>query len=391
MNRTKLSARRWRLLVVAAAGCALTAGTALAPAATVQAATQRPVTQRPVTHRSAALAPPVYTTTTGQFDAVTVISAADAWAVGQLAYGSESILIAHWNGSAWATFPGPALHRSAVLAGLAASSAKNVWAVGAISSRHGSRTLILHFNGVRWSRVPSPSPAVSAGLYSVTVTRSGSAWAVGSSFPRSGGEDALILGWTGRKWREDSLGSSSNPELKATSLNSVAAGSADSAWAVGQGLPGYFTTFARWRGRHWRVVAGPDVESGYLQSLALAPHDQAWAVGRVGGRALIMRYTGSSWRRVRIPESAREAWLNSVAVAPDGTAWAVGQAPSERGVILHWTGHGWHSVPVPDISIAGSTGAILVGVAAYSSGDAWAVGVTYGGDGFILQWNGAQW
>ncbi len=382
MYRTKLSARHRDLLVLAAgAGCALAASTVLAPAATVGAATEEP----------AALTPPVYTTTAGQFNAVTAISADDAWAVGQMAYGSESILIAHWNGRAWATFPGPALRRSAVLAGAAASSARNVWAVGAVSGPDGSRTLILHFNGARWSRVPSPNPRAPAGLYSVTVTKSGAAWAVGSSFPRDGGQDALILGWTGGKWREESLPSSSNPALTATSLSSVAAGSADSAWAVGQGLPGYFTTFARWQGTRWRVIASPDIESGYLQSLALAPHGRAWAVGRVGGGPLIMRYTGSSWRRVRTPGSASEAWLNSVAVSPDGTAWAVGQAPAGRGVILHWTGRRWQGVPVPEISIAGSTGAILVGVAAYSSGDAWAVGVTDGGDGFILQWNGTQW
>jgi len=64
----------------------------------------------------------------------------------------ESVLIAHWNGSTWATFGAPALHRSAVPADVAASSAKNVWAVGAISSPHGTRTLILHFNGVRGKR-----------------------------------------------------------------------------------------------------------------------------------------------------------------------------------------------------------------------------------------------
>jgi len=382
MHRTKFSARPRSLLVLAAgAGCALAVGTGLAPAATVQAASQG----------QEVLAPPVYTTTTGGFNAVTAISRDDAWAVGQKAYGPESILIAHWNGRAWATFPGPVFRRSAVLADVAASSARDVWAVGAVSSRHGSRTLILHFDGTRWSRVASPSPSVPAGLYSVTVNMSGTAWAVGSSFPRGGGEDPLILSWTGRRWREVPLRSSSNRELSATSLSSVAVGSADRAWAVGQGEPGYFTTFAQWRGKHWRVIASPDIESGYLQSVALAPHGQAWAVGRVGGGPLIMRYTRSSWRRVRTPKSAGEAWLNSVAVLPHGAAWAVGQAPSGRGVILRWTGHGWHSVAVPSISVAGSTGAILAGVAAYSSRDAWAVGVTDGGDGFILQWNGSDW
>ena len=388
MHRTKVRARCRGLLVLAAgAGCALTASTVLASAATVHAASEGPSTQGP-----AALTSPVYTTTAGQFDAVTAISADDAWAVGQKAYGSESFLIAHWNGHTWATFPGPVLRRSAVLADVAASSARNVWAVGAVSSPDGSRTLILHFNGARWSRVLSPDPSDPAGLYSVTVSRSGAAWAVGSSFPRKGGEDPLVLGLTGRKWREEPLQpSASNPGLTATSLDTVAAGSADSAWAVGQGPPGYFITFVRWHAKHWLVTGSSGIENGYLQALALAPHGQVWAVGRVGAGPLIMRYSRSSWRRERTPESARGAWLNSVAVSRDGAAWAVGQAPGERGVILRWTGHGWRAVPVPDISIAGSTGAILVGVAASSSGEAWAIGVTDGGDGFILRWNGPDW
>jgi hypothetical protein len=369
MRRVKADAHSRHLHVM---GCGL-AAIILPWAATAQAA-------------SAGSAPPVYTTTTGGLAAVAAVSADDAWAVGWESLGG--VLILHWNGRAWSQAAVPALPRGSELADVAASSARNAWAVGAV----GRQTLILHWNGARWSRVPSPTPSGDAGLDSVTVTRSGAAWAVGGYSPRSGGPSALILRWTSGKWRQQPLPDPANPALDgATGLSGVAAASADRAWAVGQGDPGYWTTFARWRGTRWRVAASPNIEGGILQDVALAPRGRAWAVGYVGGAPLIMRYSGS-WRRVATPRLAGVARLNAVAVTRDGTAWAVGhRGADEHGLILRWNGHRWESQPAPAFSVAGSSGAIVTGVAAYSDGDAWAVGVTNGGDGFILQWNGASW
>ena len=56
---------------------------------------------------------------------------------------------------------------------MAATSAANAWAVG--------RTLIEHWNGRRWIVQPSPSVGVSANsLNSVAAVSAPSAWAVGS-------------------------------------------------------------------------------------------------------------------------------------------------------------------------------------------------------------------
>ena len=373
MRRTRISASSSYVLAAAVlSGCGTIIAGMIVPDVASAQAWRRPA------------APPAYTTTAGTLSAVTATSAGNAWAVG--AGSDNTALIVHWNGRAWTRTTGPALRGAAILGDVAASSASNVWAVGAI----GNRTLILHFNGSRWSRVPSPSPSGLAGLTSVTVTGSGAAWAVGVYYPQSV-PSGLILHWAGGKWRQQSLPAPGDPALDgATLLTGVSARSARRAWAVGFGDPGFSTTFAQWQGSHWRVAASPDIDGGGLSAVAMAPRGQAWAVGRAGSAPLLMRYSGSSWRRVHSPAVGKgEAVLTSVTVLRDGTAWAVGSA-GERALTLRWNGRAWRSVPAPSFSVAGSSGDLLSGVAAYPGG-AWAVGYTDGGDGFILRWNGSTW
>jgi hypothetical protein len=70
---------------------------------------------------------------------------ASAWAVGGGGpVTSESAATAHWNGRRWTLSHGIS---GAGLTGIAATSAKNAWAVG--GTVHG-RTLILHWNGAAW-------------------------------------------------------------------------------------------------------------------------------------------------------------------------------------------------------------------------------------------------
>src|SRR6185437_5832073 len=79
------------------------------------------------------------------------------------------------------------------LRGVAATSAGNAWAVGAVGSLT-ARTLIVHWNGKAWARVPSPSPG-NSGLYGVAATSATNAWAVGAA-----GSTTLILHWNGKSW-----------------------------------------------------------------------------------------------------------------------------------------------------------------------------------------------
>ena len=64
---------------------------------------------------------------------------------------------------------------------VAATSARNAWAVGG-----GPRTMILHWNGTAWKRVPSPGHAYSTFLISVAAISADDAWAVGYTSSRTG-------------------------------------------------------------------------------------------------------------------------------------------------------------------------------------------------------------
>ena len=61
-------------------------------------------------------------------------------------------------------------------------------------------TVILRWNGAAWKQVPSPSPAPSAVLSGVAATSASSAWAVGST-SNSTVSKTLVLRWNGKTWK----------------------------------------------------------------------------------------------------------------------------------------------------------------------------------------------
>jgi hypothetical protein len=87
---------------------------------------------------------------------------------------------------------------------VAATSARNAWAVGAAGATGSSTpsTLILRWNGTGWKRVASPTPAGGAGLFGVAATSGRIAWAVGIAGNLFGGKaKALVLRWNGTAWK----------------------------------------------------------------------------------------------------------------------------------------------------------------------------------------------
>ena len=127
---------------------------------------------------------------------VSALSARDAWAVGEVAYGGHTLIV-HWNGTAWARVPSPSPSSGGnVLNAVAAASPSSAWAVGyAGSSSILATTLIEHWNGKTWAQVPAPSPGDEPEFLGVTAI-AGSAWAVGLD----GSDDTLIAHWNGTTW-----------------------------------------------------------------------------------------------------------------------------------------------------------------------------------------------
>lgn len=293
-----------------------------------------------------------------ELNSAATISTRNVWAVGW-AHRKSAVrpLIEHWNGSAWTIVPGTALPRMtsrSMLGGVAAVSARNVWAVGSFGRFPSYRTLVLHWNGRTWKRIPSPNPAVrgrpGALLSGVTVASPRSVWAVGnySSSAPSGNRisQTLVLHWNGEKWKQVR---SANPGgarhfnalygVAALGRNNVWAVGAYSAYRYGPRLP----LVEHWNGHSWRTVPAPSScphssKQPLTDLAALAPND-IWAAGAGTGpypcdsgrdptsrQALAEHWDGSAWSVspiVNPPSSGGNAFFGIAAATPQAV-WAVG-------------------------------------------------------------------
>jgi hypothetical protein len=329
----------------------------------------------------------------GSLAGVAAASARNAWAVGYAGkVTSEKVLLLHWNGSKWNRLTSPNVLTSAgELSAITVVSASDAWAVGSSGSFLHPRSLILHWNGKAWSAVNSPKPVANGSLAAVTATAKGG-WAVGSlntgpSVPQT---MPLIFKLTGSKW------SRFDPKFGAHSgvvLNGVATTSTTT-FATGL-FTGMITgVLARQSGSSWSFV-GRFPEQGtfhWLNGIAAGPHGIAFAVGfktSAGLGVVSIEWTGHAWVKAPAPNSAN---LNAVAFAPGGTAWSAGYRDSNGNLhplILRWKGHAWASVSSP------SGVAQLNGLGFSTAKDGWAVGDSSPDSGqsrtLIEHWNGHSW
>jgi hypothetical protein len=165
--------------------------------------------------------------------------------------------------------------------------------------------LILHWNGSVWKRVASPSlPKHTDGfLYGVTATSARNVWAVGAMTACGCGPGAaLIVHWNGSAWRRRRV------SIKNTGydLHGVAAVSARTAWAVGTTGAGDSPTKAqisRFNGGLWKPARTPSPGAkrklfDSLAGLAATSARDAWAVGSTADTTLVEHWNGSAWKRV---------------------------------------------------------------------------------------------
>ena len=331
---------------------------------------------------------------------VAATSARNAWAVGQ-AHSSGKSIILHWNGTAWTRVPSPTAPGGTGLYAVAATSARNAWAVGNSGAEPG-KTEILHWNGTTWTHVPSPTPKGGGALFGVAAVSSRNAWAVGCAgncFQGFGnGLRTLILHWNGTTW---SRVPSPSPGL-GSALSSVAATSARNAWAVGCTAFCFLssvsphTVILHWNGTAWTRMPSPAAARvGALNGVVATSASNAWAVGCTGHcfgpmattTTMIVHWNGTAWRLVASPNPAPNSVLTAVAATSASNAWAVGYTRTGfKTLIAHWNGARWTRVPSPTPGPLSQ----LLGVGATSARSAWAVGADE--KGAILQhWNGKTW
>src|SRR6266702_774346 len=193
---------------------------------------------------------------------VAAVSAKDIWAVGghyDSSSGQILSLIENWNGTRWSVATSPNPGSGGSLSGVVAVSSINVWAVGTYYNKSNTeRTLIEHWNGTSWSVVKSPNVWLSTNYLSgVTAVSATDVWAVGTYDNSSGQELTLIENWNGTSW---SVVPSSNPG-SINYLFGVAAVSPTDVWAVGYSFTGssqIVTLIENWNGTSWSVVKSPN-------------------------------------------------------------------------------------------------------------------------------------
>ncbi len=382
---------RWTARIVTAATTA--AVMLAAPAATAAlAATDSAAT--PCQH----ITQPPQEGSNARLNGVGVVSACNAWAVGFDSAGAGgSTLVDHWNGATWTQVASPNPGKAPVsdaLNAISVVSASDAWAVGSAMSGGVTSALIEHWTGGKWVPVASPKPGGDTSqslLQGIWASSATSIWAVGYS--ASGPHDAinaLIEHWNGAKWKAVSL-KLAGP-AKGTFLSAVTGTSAKQVWATGFYCPTEtkcVPSILAWNGSRWRrssIPSLPAADSGFLYGISALSKTSAWAVGSAqttnAGGPLIEHWNGRTWRRMKVAYPASSfSTLEAVQAFSGHDVVAVGSyEPKPTGLqtslTITWNGTKWVTGPIRDPLGAGLNYS-LNAIAGHSCSTAWLVGDGY--------------
>ena len=339
--------------------------------------------------------------------AITATSPASAWAIGYTGTQEKpSPLIEHWDGSSWQPTALPAGLGHAYLSGIAATSARDAWAVGDISGTAPS-VLMLRWNGRSWHRVALPWNPRHGALTAVAAMSAGNVWAFGLAETKSIAESSQGLHWNGSRWQlTPGLPA---PAGRVGAPSGLAFGPAASGWAVGSTYATQPVTTvataahtAAWqlRGGTWYPATIPGLLASGSPAVATTSPADAFATGFVPGLGeTIDHWNGTRWTPMPGISYGHGITLVSLSALSPDDAWAAGeQLPKEPGslgafegsplgpVIMHWNGLRWTRSVTPSLN-----GASLNAVTATSPSNAWAIGQTGSNQPLILHWNGHDW
>jgi hypothetical protein len=440
-SRLDQIAGRWLIAVTTAALVSVLAGSAAAASAQPAA--------HPSSGQAIAGAGPVWLPGRGELAPepgnaaglldVFCTSAANCWAVGDFerngAWLNEAL---RWNGHRWSqvTAPSPGGTASGDFSALLAvrcTASTNCWAVGSYDRHKAELDEALHWNGKKWSLVATPTPAGtlsgdSNGLNDVACTAPDSCWAAGQY-----GDDTVTgemienqaLHWNGTAWH---LVSTPNPGGTASEdlslLSAIRCASAGNCWAVGSYgsiAPGgvLFNQVLHWTGKKWSLTAVPEPQTAsnsfnVLKGLSCTSAANCWATGSDGydsSSALTvnqaLHWNGHKWSEVSVPEpdgtgNFASNVLVGVSCSSSDSCWAVGYVGNldlttpTRNEALHWNGSHWSKASVPDPGgHADDDHSFLYGVRCTSRTNCWAVGQALSvgkfGRNALLHWNGTKW
>ncbi|AVT30864.1 hypothetical protein C6361_16770 [Plantactinospora sp. BC1] len=254
---------------------------------------------------------------------VSATTASDVWTVGQ--DRQLAPYAARWNGSAWQGYRPLGQDTASTLFDVAADGGRAVLVGG------NAHPLILEWDGQRFTRATVPGADAWPGtLYGVTTAPDGATFAVGAWHVEDAAyPEPMIVQRTGSAWQVATL-----PTVPSARLLGVWARSATDAWAVG--TADYDSApkplIMRWNGTTWRRVTAP-VAAGSLGAVAGDQAGNLWISGanpvppyvEYPG-SLFLRYTGGRWSAAYGPKvNNADPYLSALTNIPGtSTFWGVG-------------------------------------------------------------------
>lgn len=263
---------------------------------------------------------------------IAAVGPKDIWAVGYTSdrFGPQRLLIERWNGSRWRVTAAPAFDNWAALEDVSVISARDAWAVG--NSYLGE--VVLRWDGRRWNQVPSPNVGWLTAIHAASPT---DVWVVGQRGATPGQSSGsvyqtLVEHWDGTSWRVVPTPSTS---ADFNLLESVG-GRAGDVWAVGsawESTQPRAPLVLHGDGAGWRIAPNADAvpSDASLSDVAVVSSTEVFAVGSAAGRTLVERWNGSSWQVDPTPSPGDMDDLFGIDVAPSG-AWAVGSTGGASGI-----------------------------------------------------------
>jgi hypothetical protein len=355
-------------------------------------------------------------------------SAGGLWVVGESSDGQHAV-VAYRDGEEWVRLPRPGIAQPRLLAPV---SRDDVWVMTSQDFGVGS---IEHWDGTSWRAVPYPS-ARDDEFWDALALGPDDVWLVGSRvgrpFREVGDEPGqMTLGrrpcawhWDGSTWSATKL-----PRLTGRSGGlGVVSGRGGEVWAaggmerlVGTATPAWFAdgklpmpvtrddfVLLRWNGTAWRRVSVPDDSKGGSGGdvcvlgpgqvyVALTSQLTADDTKEQRYASTVLRRTGDGWRQVGGSRAGLlDGWIvSSMAATSTGGVWLMGDLHGDLAT-LQWDGEAWRKIQprIPKDFGGAVVDTSLWQLATADTGEVWLFGgatsITDGSQQ-AWRWDGERW
>lgn len=233
---------------------------------------------------------------------------------------------------------------------VAGVSLHDIWAVGLFRKGAGAATALLeHFDGSTWATVPGPavpSSWVTVEPFALAAITSNDVWSVGLA--SSSGESIrypLIFHWNGSAWRNVNGAPQIGDNVV---LERISADAPDDVWVTGENIRTLSVVVERWNGTSWIFKGTLPEYNSPANVKAFAPNDVYIGYTSRANTPILLHWNGSGFSNVRLPSygTMRPSTITDI----DGTSgrdlFVAGLLPNGNQYVAHQT-ISWSQLLVP--------------------------------------------